>query len=287
VKICRFAPDRLGLVIDQEVYDISALRDGLLAKPAGGPDWSDPVIRRLPDLMAKIPDALPGCKRRPLAEVKLLSPVKAPSKLVAAPTNYRAHIAEMSADRTIKHAAHSQDIGEAGMFLKATSAMVGPSEGVALRFLDRRNDHEVELAIVIGKTANQVAKETALDYVAGYCIGLDITLRGPEDRSFRKSIDTYAALGPWMVTRDEIADPDNLDISLAVNGAPRQKANTRDMVYSVARLIEFSSSFYTLHPGDVIYTGTPHGVGPIRPGDLLTAECEKIGRMNVKVRAAE
>jgi 2,4-diketo-3-deoxy-L-fuconate hydrolase len=172
------------------------------------------------------------------------------------------------------------------MFLKATSSMVGPSEGIGLRFLDRRNDHEVELALIIGKTCNQVPMEKALDYVAGYCIGLDITLRGPEDRSFRKSIDSYSVLGPWMVTADEIPDPDNLQLQLGVNNELRQNANTRDMVYSIRRLIEFSSAFYTLHPGDVIFTGTPEGVSPIKPGDTLIAEIEKVGRMETKVRAA-
>lgn len=288
MKLCRFAPNRLGVVEGDAVRDITELRDEMLAaKPPAPDEPGDPLIRHLPDLLAKIPGALGKCKSVPLASVRLLSPVRSPSKLVAAPTNYRAHIAEMSADTTIKHAVRSHDIGEAGLFLKANSSMVGSSEGIALRFPDRRNDHEVELAVIIGKTANRVAKADALDYVAGYCIGLDITLRGPEDRSFRKSIDTYGVLGPWMVTKDEIVDPDSLDISLSVNGTPRQNANTRDMVYSVGRLIEFGSAFYTLHPGDVIFTGTPHGVSPIKPGDVLHAECAKVGAMDVKVRAAE
>ena len=286
MRLCRFVPDRLGIVVGDAVHDISELRDELLtSKPSG--ELGDPLVRYLPELLARIPDVLAKCKQVPLASVRLLSPVKSPTKLVAAPTNYRTHIAEMSADTTIKHAVRSHDIGEAGLFLKANSSMVGASEGIALRFPERRNDHEVELAVVIGKTANKVAKADALDYVAGYCIGLDITLRGPEDRSFRKSIDSYSVLGPWFVTRDEIPDPDSLTIALSVNGTQRQNANTRDMIYSVGRLIEFGSSFYTLHPGDVIFTGTPHGVSPIRPGDVLCAECERVGSMEVKVRAAD
>jgi 2,4-diketo-3-deoxy-L-fuconate hydrolase len=288
MKFCRYDADRMGVVQGDQVIDISDLRDEIAAS-APWTGQGDVVIARLPQLIARVKTELPkrtnqGKGGVPVAGVKLLSPVKSPSKLPAAPTNYRAHIAEMqkvSAGNAVKR---SSDIGTSGMFLKATSSMVGPSEGVELRFLDRRNDHEVELAIVIGKTCNAVTQADALDYVAGYCIGLDMTLRGPEDRSFRKSIDTYSVLGPWMVTADEIADPDALQLTLAVNGEGRQNANTRDMVYSVRRLIEFSSAFYTLHPGDVIYTGTPEGVGPVKPGDLVSAQVEHIGKMDVRIR---
>jgi 2-keto-4-pentenoate hydratase/2-oxohepta-3-ene-1,7-dioic acid hydratase in catechol pathway len=282
MKLCRYDADRLGVVQGDRVIDVSDLRDEIAAAPWTGP--GDVVIARLPQLIARIKSELPNRQGVPVSGVKLLSPVKSPTKLPAAPTNYRAHIAEMqkvSANSPVKR---SQDIGTSGMFLKATSSMIGPSEGIQLRFLDRRNDHEVELAIIIGKTCNAVAQADALDYVAGYCIGLDITLRGPEDRSFRKSIDSYSVLGPWMVTADEIPDPDALQLKIAVNGEAKQNANTRDMVYSVRRLIEFSSAFYTLHPGDVIFTGTPEGVSPIRPGDLLSAEVERIGAMDVRVR---
>jgi 2-keto-4-pentenoate hydratase/2-oxohepta-3-ene-1,7-dioic acid hydratase in catechol pathway len=290
MKICRFNDDRLGVVVDNQVYDVTSARDQLL-KGQKAPNneqegWSDPVIANLSELIKLIGDAKRWGNPIALSSVRLLSPVKRPSKLVAAPTNYKAHIAEMqkvSANNTVRR---SPDIGEAGMFLKASSSLVGPSEGIKLRFLERRNDHEVELALIIGKTCNQVNQADALDYVAGYCIGLDITLRGPEDRSFRKSIDSYSVLGPWMVTADEIANPDNLQLQLGVNNELRQNANTENMVYSIRRLIEFSSAFYTLHPGDVIYTGTPEGVSPIRPGDTLVAEIEKIGRMEVAVGAA-
>jgi 2-keto-4-pentenoate hydratase/2-oxohepta-3-ene-1,7-dioic acid hydratase in catechol pathway len=285
MKICRFNDDRLGVVVDNQVYDVTSARDQLL-KSHNDDGWSDPVIANLSALVKLIGDAKRWGNPIPLSSVRLLSPVKRPSKLVAAPTNYKAHIAEMQKVSANNSVRRSPDIGEAGMFLKATSSLVGPSEGIKLRFLDRRNDHEVELALIIGKTCNQVKQADALDYVAGYCIGLDITLRGPEDRSFRKSIDSYSVLGPWMVTADEIANPDNLQLQLGVNNELRQKANTETMVYSIRRLIEFSSAFYTLHPGDVVYTGTPEGVSPIRPGDTLVAEIEKIGRMEVAVKAA-
>ena len=181
--------------------------------------------------------------------------------------------------------AHTITIQKAGLFLKATSSLVGPGEGVALRHLDRRNDHEVELAVVIGKTAKMFPPVSA-QYVAGYAIGLDITIRGTEDRSFRKSPDSYTVLGPWLVTADEIPNPGNLDLEIAVNGEMRQKSNTKYMILGVAELIELASSFYTLYPGDIISTGTPEGVSPIVPGDTIVATIEKIGTMEVKVRAA-
>ncbi len=164
---------------------------------------------------------------------------------------------------------------------------MGPGEGVAIRKPDRRTDHEVELAFVIGKEARDVPKEDALSYVAGYCIGLDITIRGSEDRSFRKSPDSYSVLGPWLVTADEIPDPGQLDLQIAVNGEVRQSSNTKYMILGVAELIELASSFYTLHPGDVIFTGTPEGVSPIEAGDEIVATIEHIGTMRVNVRAAE
>ena len=136
------------------------------------------------------------------------------------------------------------------------------------------------------KTARNVAKDRALDYVAGYAIGLDITIRGPEERSLRKSADTYAILGPWLVTADEVPEPNALDLHLSVNGQPRQDSNTRNMILGVRELIELASSFFTLHPGDVFFTGTPEGVSPIEPGDTILATIERIGTMSVKVRAA-
>lgn len=141
--------------------------------------------------------------------------------------------------------------------------------------------------MVIGRTASNVPRAEALDYVAGYCIGLDITIRGPEERSLRKSPDTYTVLGPWLTTADEVPDPGHLDFWLAVNGETRQRSNTSDLILGVPALIEFATSFYTLHPGDVIITGTPEGVGNIHPGDVMTAEIEGVGSMAVAVRAAE
>ena len=169
--------------------------------------------------------------------------------------------------------------------LKSTTSLVGAGEGIVIRMPERRTDHEVELAVVIGRTASRVSAADALACVAGYAIGLDITIRGTEDRSFRKSVDTHSVLGPWLVTADEIPDPGVLDLRIAVNGAERQHSNTSRLILGVPDLIALASSFYTLYPGDVIFTGTPEGVSPIEAGDEIVATIERIGTMHVHVRA--
>ena len=172
------------------------------------------------------------------------------------------------------------------MFIKAPSAIAGAADGVALRFPDRRNDPEAELSVVIGKGGTNIPRARAFDHVFGYCIGFDMTLRGPESMSSRKSIDSYAVLGPWIVTRDALPDPDNVETLLEVNGRIVQKANTHDLAFDVSSIIAHASSFYTLHPGDVIMVGTPAGFEPIKQGDVMVATFSGIGTMEVHVRIA-
>jgi 2,4-diketo-3-deoxy-L-fuconate hydrolase len=286
MRICRFDDDRLGVVIGDLVHDVTAAQDQIRAS-APYDMKGDAVIAALPAWRQRLEEMAGKTPGKLVSQVRLLAPVARPSKAMAAPTNYRKHIEEMRAKREHEGQApkRSSDIGEAGIFLKANSAIVGPSEGIPLRFPDRRNDHEIELVVIIGKQGSDIPRARALDYVAGYCLGLDMTVRGPEDRSFRKSVDGYAPLGPWMVTADEIADPNNLSMTLHVNDALRQQPHTKDMIYDVQRLIEFASSFYTLYPGDVYFTGTAEGVGPVKPGDWLRASCEAIGEMKIEVRA--
>jgi 2,4-didehydro-3-deoxy-L-rhamnonate hydrolase len=281
MRLCRYNEGKYGVVRGEDVYDVTAVVDRIVRR--AGDVRGDPVVARLDDIKAAVDDP-ETYQAYPLSAVKLLSPVAAPSKLVAAPTNYRAHVAEMAADKSVTNPHLPQDIGKAGLFLKANSALVGPSAGVALRFPERRNDHEVEFVVVIGRAGSDIPEERALEHVAAYTLGLDMTLRGPEDRSFRKSIDSYAVLGPWLVTADEIADPDNVDFALTVNGEVRQDANTSDLIYGIAKLIAYGSSFYTLLPGDVIYTGSPEGVSPVKPGDVMVARSPAVGSMEVKVR---
>jgi 2,4-diketo-3-deoxy-L-fuconate hydrolase len=289
MKLCRYDDDRLGIVRGDVVHDVTAAQTEI-RNAAPYAMQGDAVIAALPqwcERLEQLADKTPG---KTMAEVKFLAPVARPTKLSCAPTNYQAHINEMTAAAAQPGSqvvtTQSVKIGEAGMFLKANSALIGPAEGIAIRFPERRNDHEAEIVMVIGKTGSDIPRARALDYVAGYCLGLDMTVRGREDRSFRKSIDGYAVLGPWMVTADEIADPDSLPLSLTVNGETRQESNTKMLIYDCRRLIEFASSFYTLYPGDLIYTGTPEGVGPVKPGDVIVCRSNPIlGELKVAVRA--
>jgi 2,4-diketo-3-deoxy-L-fuconate hydrolase len=285
MRLCRFSNDRLGLVRGDEVFDVTTALDALPAHRYPLPRH-DPLVAQLAELTAGIAAAAERARPVPLAGVELLSPIANPGKVVAAPVNYKKHLEEARADAAIHHQKQVEEIQKIGLFLKAPSSVVGPSEGIAVRHPDRRTDYEIELAVVIGKRADRVAKERAFDHVAGYCIGFDITVRGPEERSLRKSIDGYTVLGPWFVTADEVRDPAALDLELKVNGETRQRANTRDLIIPIAELIAFASSFYTLMPGDVLLTGTPEGVGPIAPGDVLDASISNIGAMRVRVRSA-
>lgn len=285
MKICRFGNNQLGVVEGSNVRDVTAALEILPSSSYPFPQH-DVLIANLPALITRIKALLSTAPTIELGKVSLLSPVANPGKIVAAPVNYQKHLKEVLGDANLHHNNQIGEIQRVGLFLKATSSLVGASEGVALRKRDRRNDHEVELAVIIGKVANNVKREDALDYVAGYSIGLDITIRGPEERSMRKSPDTYTVLGPWLVTTDELSDPNALDLSIAIDGAIKQKSNTSDLILGVAELIEFASAFYTLHPGDILITGTPEGVGPIEPGQTMTATIAKIGTMEVAVRAA-
>ncbi|MGE5780887.1 MAG: fumarylacetoacetate hydrolase family protein, partial [Hyphomicrobiales bacterium] len=221
MKLCRYDDDRLGVVRGDMVHDVTEAQTQIrTAAPYAMK--GDAVIAALPAWRSRLEEMAAKAPGKPVSQVKLLAPVARPSKLVAAPTNYKAHIEEMAARAAAQDVKPSPAIGTAGLFLKANSSLVGPSEGVAIRFPERRNEHEVELAIIFGKQGSDIPREKALDYVIGYSIGLDMTARGPEDRSFRKSIDTYSVLGPWMVTADEIPDPDNVPLTISVNGELKQ-----------------------------------------------------------------
>jgi 2-keto-4-pentenoate hydratase/2-oxohepta-3-ene-1,7-dioic acid hydratase in catechol pathway len=293
MRLCRFGDGRLGviegaIVEDSTVRDVTPALEVLPSHRYPFPSH-DVFIANLDQVVAHVRTIAATSPSLPLAGLKLLSPVANPTKIIAAPVNYQKHLDEVKGDAQLHQntQAHTITIQKAGLFLKANSSLVGPSEGIALRHLDRRNDHEVELALIIGKKANNISKSEALNYVAAYSIALDITIRGTEDRSFRKSPDSYTVLGPWLVTSDEIANPSDLDLSISVNGEVRQNSNTKYMILGPAELIELASSFYTLYPGDIISTGTPEGVSPIVPGDTVVATVQKIGTMEVKVRAAD
>jgi 2-keto-4-pentenoate hydratase/2-oxohepta-3-ene-1,7-dioic acid hydratase in catechol pathway len=268
------------------VKDVSAALDVL-------PQFSYPLpqhdifIANLDAIAARVGEVAAGAQALPLDRVSLLSPVANPGKIIAAPVNYQKHLNEVRENPQLhgNNPGHTFTIQSAGLFLKATSSLVGPGQGIVVRCAKRRTDHEVELAVVIGRTASRVKRDEALSYVAGYSIGLDISIRGSEDRSFRKSPDSYSVLGPWLVTADEIPDPGNLDLQITVNDELRQHSNTKYMILGVPELIELASAFYTLQPGDLLFTGTPEGVSPIQAGDRIVATIDKIGAMTVVTRA--
>lgn len=261
---------RAGVIVGDEVADVTDRLEAL--GPAGPAGLWQPVIEDPGAIdLASLAD---GAARRPLSEISWGSPLPRPGKILGAPANYRAHVAEMGNPNTIY---------EWGMFLMANSSVIGPEGTVELPYTDVRTDHEAELAVVIGRTARNVPRSEALDHVFGYTALLDITIRSTEDRSTRKSFDTFTPIGPWIVTADEIPDPNDLGVRLWVNGEQRQSSTTALMIYEVERLIEYASSVVTLYPGDVIATGTPEGVGPIVNGDRVVCEVERIGRLEVNV----
>jgi 2-keto-4-pentenoate hydratase/2-oxohepta-3-ene-1,7-dioic acid hydratase in catechol pathway len=271
------------VVRGEGVHDVSGVLERLAPVRWPAPP-GDLLMAHLDELRADIEALADAAPAIPLAGLQFKSPVANPDKIIGAPVNYQKHLDEAQADAGIHHGREIKSIDHYGLFLKANSALVGPGEGIALSFTDRRNDHEAELAVVIGASGRHIAYDDAMAHVLGYTVALDMTVRGPEDRSMRKSVDSYAVVGPWLVTADEILAPGNLDLELKVNGEVRQKSNTSYLIYDIPRLIEYASSFYTLHPGDIIMTGTPEGVGPVAPGDVIEVEIEAVGRMEVAVR---
>jgi len=285
MKICRFDENRVGVVEGAAIRDVTPILDKLPTFRWPIPP-GDAFIAALPGLRDEMAALAKKAAPIPVDRVKLRSPVANPSKIIGAPVNYLDHLEEAKRDPTLGQGHNLKPISEWGLFLKAGTALVGPGDGVAQRFRDRRNDHEAEFSVVIGRQGSGISRANALDYVVGYCIGLDMTVRGPQFQCFRKSIDTYAVVGPWLTTKDEIANPGNVDFFLTVNDEPRQRSNTRYLDYDIPKLIELASSYYTLYPGDIIMTGTPAGVGPVKPGDVIYTEFAGLGGMSVKVRAA-
>jgi len=282
MKICRFNHDRVGIVVDDDVYDITERFNLSTQWPV---PLGDMVVSQLNTLLPSLSAELRAgmFAKTALKQVTLDSPVANPSKIIGAPINYHAHIQEANADQAINHGKTYTSLEQYGLFLKSNSCLIGPSDQVTLRFPERRNDHEVELAVVIGRRGSHISEDEALEYVLGYSIGLDMTVRGPEFPGFRKSPDTYGVLGPWIVTRDEIDDPNALDLSLHVNGEKKQDSNTTKLIFNVQQLIAYASKFYTLYPGDVIMTGTPEGVSTVKAGDVMSAHIERIGDITIPI----
>jgi 2-keto-4-pentenoate hydratase/2-oxohepta-3-ene-1,7-dioic acid hydratase in catechol pathway len=255
---------RAGVLRGNAFVDATPLLSGI----------GDPTVE-LVGSWAQLGGRLDELPDEPLAGLE--APIVRPGKIIAAPANYGDHVREMEITVTV---------ADLGLFLKAPTSITGPGGPVELPYTDRRTDQEAELALVVGRRARHVPPDRALDHVFGYTCLLDITVRGSEDRSTRKSFDTFTPIGPWIVTADEIPDPDRLTIRCWVNDVLRQDANTADLIFGVRELVAYASSVMTLEPGDLIATGTPAGVGPLAHGDLVAVEIEQVGRLEVTVTAA-
>jgi 2-keto-4-pentenoate hydratase/2-oxohepta-3-ene-1,7-dioic acid hydratase in catechol pathway len=266
--------DRVG-VISSSIHDDKKLSDltDLLPPGDGSP------MRRLIRAAGAGTDLAALADRAPrvdIASASRLPAVPDPSKLVAAPVNYRNHQAEMN------EASH---IDALGVFLKAPSSVIADGGVVRLPYTDRRFDQEGEFAAVIGRPARNVSESDALEYVFGYTCLLDMTMRGGEDRSVRKSFDTFTPVGPTIVSREDVPAIGELELRLWVNGALRQRADLKDLIWDTARLISYASTVMTLLPGDIVTTGTPEGVGAIYDGDRIELEVTGLDRLTVTVSA--
>jgi len=293
MNICHYNSNQAGVVVGDKVYPIGeALIKGGHVRDRYTMLEVINALANEPAAMQCARDALKTAAPVPLASVKLLAPILNPGSLWAAAANYKAHQAEMkikmgSADR----AELSKDDLMAEFFLKPTSSIIGPGDTVILPKVSKDVDFECELCAVIGKKARYVTEEKALDYVFGYTICWDLSQRDPwgrgrhNTRNIRKGFDTFTALGPWIVTRDEIEEPQNLSINVEQNGKLAMTAHTSDMICGIREHIRFLSSCLTLRPGDLITTGTPAGVKKLADGDRLKGTIEKIGSMELKVAA--
>lgn len=267
MHLATFDDDRLGLVVDDRIVDVSDV--------VGGDEGLSRMRRYI---MSPRPAAIAAAKDvRPswsLDDVTLRPPVPDPQVIVAAPVNYADHQAEMK---------ETADVGALGFFLKAPSSVIGHQGTVRLPYSDRRFDHEAEIAVVIGQPARDVPEDEAIDYIFGYTGLIDITMRGGEDRSNRKSFDTFTPCGPWIATKDVLVDPGDISFSLTTNGEPRQKSNTGNLIWGISRFVSYVSTVTTLRPGDIISTGTPAGVSPLRHGDTVSMRTQGIGTLTVEV----
>ena len=267
---------RLGALRDDQVVDLASASGGKLPSDmASFLEVGDAAFELAKEIVGEAEPIAP------LSAVSLLAPVPSPSKIVAIGLNYMDHCRETG------HEPPESPV----IFSKFPTSVIGPGE--AIRWapsLTKKVDYEVELAVVLGRAARRISAADALDYVAGYTIGNDVSARdlqfGDGQWVRGKSLDTFCPLGPYLVTRDEIPDPGNLALRCSVNGVILQDSTTAELIFDVPHLIEFITAAFTLLPGDVILTGTPHGVGvsrepPIflKDGDTVSLEIEGLGQL--------
>ena len=298
-KLATFATadgPRAGAVIDDRIYDVAAL--------TGRPAYATMlgVLADWPAADAALRAVKPDGKGKPVGDVKLLAPIPKPGAIYCAGSNYADHALEMSKlhNRPVEPDPHTQGL-KPWHFIKVSHAVAAPGDTVNITAASKTMDWEVELAAVIGRPAKNVSIEKALDYVAGYTIANDLSARDmgrrphiaetspfKSDWTSHKSFDGSAPMGPWIVPASEIGDPHKLGMKLWVNDVIKQDSNSSHMIFNTNEQIAQLSSRITLHPGDVIMTGTPAGVGAARKeflkaGDTVKLWIEKIGTLENKM----
>ena len=285
MRLVVFDDYRVGVLAPDGVRDVSSVVPGW--DPAPPQTFMNRLIANYDKLRPTLESAAAKATPRPLASVHLRPPLPSPMNLYAAPANYYAHIDEMrqgqgSGDRTTTR--------ELGFFLKAPGSISGPSDPIELPDRPgRRFDHESELGFIVGKEARGVPRERAMEYVWGYTCLLDITMRvgggRNEERSMRKSFHTFTPIGPALVTADEVGDYHDRQVRLWVNGELRQNSKPQDLIVDIPELIEITSATLPMQPGDLFATGSPPGVGPIKPGDEVVMEIDRVGRLVIPIKA--
>jgi len=252
--------------------------------------WEDNSIRKYPliqNLMDIIlnPSILKSSRFEEITSPPELELPIISHKIICIAKNYEKHAKEMGVDPKILPKTPS-------LFLKPSTTLIGPDDYIIFPSHSQEIHHEVELAVIIGKRGKNIPVEESLDYIFGYTILLDITARDIQALAKKngqpwfqaKGYDTFAPIGPLIVTPDEIKDPQNLELELYVNKQLKQKGNTEEMIFDIKNIISYCSSIVTLEPGDIIATGTPEGVGPLNIGDEIEAIIEPIGVLKVRVR---
>ena len=292
MKLASLKPNELAVVKDESLVPVGEIlaRQGILPKNFSMLD----LIAQYDEIKGQV-DHAAGNENRKKLDAKLLKPpVEKPSKIWAAATNYKRGSEGLGDARGRGTAATAtpEELLER-IFLKPPSAVTGPEENIIIPKDAETIFPELELCVVIGRQARHLPKEQALDAIFGYTIMLDVTARGygsgkglPGTRCVRKGFETFAPIGPWITTKDEIADPHNLWMKLWVNGELRQSAKTDAMVNDIATLVSYLSQVTTLYPGDLITTGNPDSPEfqkKLEPGDTLKAEIEGIGAMSLGV----
>jgi 2-keto-4-pentenoate hydratase/2-oxohepta-3-ene-1,7-dioic acid hydratase in catechol pathway len=295
--------DHAGMLIGEEALDVTAfcvILDGKDESPVSsatrrfqdaldlyhaGTEWLQSIEPRIKDDRAIADECRRAGALRPLSSVKLNPPILSPGKILAVGLNYAAHAEEQN----------KKPPETPLVFSKCVTALIGPNDIIRLPRISQKVDYEAELAVVIGKEACCVNAASAYDYVAGYTIMNDVTARDLQQSEKQwvraKGLDTFAPCGPWLVTKDEIADPHSLDIELLVNGSRRQSSSINDLIFNIPRVIEFISQDLTLRPGDIISTGTPSGVGVystpptfLKDGDRIEINITRIGTLRNTVK---